>query len=278
MGNGYFSCLAWPAGLLLLIEGLAQPLMMPAMQDGQSRTRSTVSAGIPKEQLDKEAELKKVMDDGRETYREKKYDQAMARFQKALELTKNLDPKSEEYARLWTTNDALAQIGNCYLQLHQFDKAEVDFTTLLEFRKQNLPYDSSVGGAFENLAVVDAMQNHFTSAEDHLKQGITYMDDCINHFKRSDTYDPQDIITNNDQKLKARLQMELANVYANERKFDEALSTYEEAFQIGDKFKAEPKSQIQIVSNAIGVAELANRGDQLKRWQDRNEALQGKKE
>jgi tetratricopeptide (TPR) repeat protein len=232
-----------------------------------------VSAGISKEQLNREAELKRVMDGARQAYREGKYDQAISGFQKALELTKNLDPKNEGYPRLWTTNDALAGIGNCYLQTHELEKAETDFTALLEFRKQNLSYDSSVGGAFENLAVVDAMQNKLASAEDRLKQAIDYVDECINHFKSSDAYAPQDIVANDDRKFKARLQMELANVYANQGKFDEAFSTYEVAFQTGDKFKAEPKSQLQIVNSAITAAGLAKRADILKVWQERNEAL-----
>jgi tetratricopeptide (TPR) repeat protein len=278
MGKGYFHCLGWPVGLLLLIEGLSQPIVTRAMQDGQSKTGSTVSAGIPKAELDREAELKRVMDEGREAYRERKYDQALSRFQEALELTKHLDSKNGGNVLLFTTSDALAQIGYCNIQLHQLEKAETNFTTLLEFRKQNLRYDSSVGGAFENLAVVEAMQNNLSGAEDRLKQAIAYMDECINHFKRSDAYDPQDIVANDDRKFKARLQMELANVYANRGKFDEAFSAYEEAFQIGDKFKAEPTSQIQIVNSAMSVAELAKRADKLKVWQDRNEALQAKKD
>jgi tetratricopeptide (TPR) repeat protein len=275
---GYFHYLAWPAGLLLLLEGLAQPNMTRAMQDGQSKTGTSVSAGIPKEELAREAELKKVMDGGREAYGTGKYNQAISSFQEALELTKNLDPKNEQYARLWTTDDALAQIGNCFLQLHQLEKAEADFKTLLEFRKQDLPYDSSVAGAYEDLAVVNVMQANFSSAEDRLKQGIAYADECISHFKHSDIYDPQDIVANGDRRLKARLQMELANVYSNHGKFDEALSAYEEAFQTGDKFKVEPKSQIQVVNNAINVAQLAKQTDKLKVWQDRSAALQIKKD
>ena len=278
MGRGYLHFLAWSAGLLLLIGGLAQPTVTPAIQGGQQKTGVTVSAGIPKEQLDREAELKRVMDEGREAHREKKYDLAISRFQEALELTKNLDRKNQEDARLWTTDDALTQISNCYLQLHQLEKAETSFTALLEFRKQNLTYDSSIAVALEDLAVVDVMQNNLSRGEDHLKQGIVYIGECINHFQRSDTYDPQDIVANDDRKLKARLHMELANLYAHQGKFDEALSAYEEAYQIGDKFKAEPKSQSAVVSNAISVAELANRPDKLKVWQGRNAALQVKKD
>jgi tetratricopeptide (TPR) repeat protein len=278
MGKGYFHFFGWAAGLILLFEGLAQPPKVPAIQGGQSKAPNTVSAGIPKEQLNREAALKRVMDDGRQAYREGRYDQAISRFQEALDLTKNLEPKGEGRIRLWTTNDALAQIGNAYLQLHQFEKAEANFTTLLEFRKQNLQYDSSVSGAFESLAAVAAMQNNFPSAEDHLKQGIAYIDECINRFKRSDTYDSQDIVANDDRKFKARLQMELANVCSNEGKFDEAFSAFEEAFQIGEKFKAEPKFQIQIVTSAINVAGLAKRADKLKVWQDREKALQVKKD
>jgi tetratricopeptide (TPR) repeat protein len=275
---GYFHCLAWPAGLLLLIEGLVQPPITHAWQDGQSKASSSVSAGISKEELAREKELKKVMDGGREASRAGKYDQAISIFQEALELTKNLDVKSAEDVRLWTTDDALAQVGNCHLQLHQLEKAEADFKTLLEFRKQNLPYDSSVAGAYESLAVVNVMQTNFASAEDRLKQGITYVDECISHFKHSDSYDSQDIVANGDRRLKARLQMELANVYSNDGKFDEALSAYEEAFQIGAKFKAEPNSQIQVVTNAINAATLSKQTDKLKVWQDRSAALQVKKD
>jgi tetratricopeptide (TPR) repeat protein len=218
------------------------------------------------------------MQEGHDAYREAKYDQALSRFQEALKLTKSLDPKIAGNVLVFTTDDALAQIGNCYLQLHQLESAQSSFTALMEWRKQNLQYDSSVAVAFENLAVVDTMKNDFAKAGNHLKQGIAYIDDCINHFKSSDTYSPQDIVANDDRRLKSRLNLELANVYANLGKYDDALTAYEEAFQIANKFRAPPKAQTQIVSTAITVARLANRTDKLEMWEERNKTLEGKKE
>lgn len=268
----------WLAGLLLLFEGLKQPPALAVVQEGQSKASSSASASIPKGELDIEAELKRVMQDGHNAYRAGKYDGALSRFQEALKLTKTLDPKIAGNVLIFTTDDALAQMGNCQLQLHQLEDAQSNFRALLEWRKQNLRYDSSVAVAFENLAVVDTMQNDFAKAGDHLKQGITYVDECISHFKSSDAYSPQDIVANDDRRLKSRLKLELANVYANQGKYDDALSACEEAFQIGDKFRSAPKAQLQIVSTAITVAKLANRADKVEMWEQRNKSLQEKKD
>jgi tetratricopeptide (TPR) repeat protein len=276
--KGYFQRLGWPIGLLLLIGSAPYPRMVPAMQGGEPKKSSSVSAGISKEELAREARLKTVMSEGRQAYQEHKYDEAISRFQEGLELTKSLDPKNAGNVLVMTTDDALAQIGSCNLQLHDLASAERTFKTLQEFRKQNLPFDSSVSGAFENLAVVEVMQNNFSGGEDYLKQGIAYIDECINHFKTADAYVSDDIVANNDRELKARLKMELGNVYSNDGKFEEALLAYEEGFQIADKFHAGPQSQTQIVSAAITVAKLANRDDELKVWQERSATLRVKKD
>jgi tetratricopeptide (TPR) repeat protein len=263
---------------IFVMNGLAWSLQTSATQGVPPKTSTTVHARVPKEQLQREAELKKLMDAGLEAFGKGKYQEAILRFQEALEFTKRLDAKDEEYARLWTTNDALAKMGHSYLQLREYSRAATTYATLLEFRKRSTPFDSSVAAAYENLAVVYAMQGDWAGAQSNLRLGIAYLEDCINHFKTSDGYDPQDIVANGDRKHKARLLMELATVCANQGKFDDAFSSFEEAFQTGDRFKVEAKSLLEVTRGAVRVAELARRDDKLKIWTDREKALQAKSE
>jgi len=264
------------SGIMLLSEGYARPSQESHTQKTTPTGSSTTSAGISKEELKKEAEVKKALDAARDAYRYGKYDEALTGFQQALELAKHLDGADEEQVQLFASDEALAKTGLCYLQLHQYVNAEKTFTTLLELRKQKMPFDSSAAGALMDLAQVDVMENDFSRAEAHLAEAVAYTEGCVNHFKQSDTYDAQDIVANGDRRLLARLHTYLGNIYASQRKFDQALASYEEAFQIGEKFKADPKSQLQVVSGAMKIAELANREDKGEVWRTRYKALQEK--
>jgi tetratricopeptide (TPR) repeat protein len=261
---------------MLLIGGYARTSQEQDTQKTPPKPSVTTSAGIPREELKKEAELKKVMDAGQEAYRQGKYDEAISRFQEALELARHLSGKDEEQVRLFTSDEALAKTGLSYLQLHQYERAEATFTTLLDLRKQNLPFDSSVSGALVDLAQVDVMEGNLSRAEAHLAEAVAYTKECVNHFKHSDAYDAQDIVANGDRRLLAQLHTYLGNVYANQGKFDQALAAYEEAFLIGDRFKADPKSQLQIVNSALSIAQLAKREDKCEVWRGRYKGLQEK--
>lgn len=264
------------SGILLLCEASAPPSQESQTQGTTPKASSATSAGISKEELKKEAELKKAMEAARDAYSHGKYDEAIRGFEQALELAKHLDGADEEQVRLSATDEALAKTGLCYLQLRQSAKAKTAFMTLLDLRKQKMAFDSSVSGALLELAQIDVMESDFPQAEAHLAEAVAYIEGCINHFKRSDTYDARDIVANGDRRLLAQLHTYLGNIYANQRKFDQALAAYEEAFQIGDKFKADPKSQLQVVSGAMKIAEVANRPDKRQVWQSRYEVLQEK--
>jgi tetratricopeptide (TPR) repeat protein len=258
---------------MLLGGGYARPSQESQTQKTPPKPSVTTSAGIPREELKKEADLKKVMDSGQEAYRQGKYEEAISRFQEALQLAKHLDGTDEEQVRLVTSDEALAKMGHCYLQLHRYDKAATTFTTLLDSREQNMPFDSSVSGALVELAAVDLMEGNFSRAEAHLAEAVAYTQACVDHFKHSDAYEARDIVANGDRRLLAQLHTYLGNVYADQGKFDQALAAYEEAFLIGDKFKADPKSQLQIVNSALSIAQLAKREDKLEIWQARYRAL-----
>ena len=276
MGKGNCRQLACLPVAILFATGHAWSLQASRTQSPPPKSSVNVSAHIPKEQLERETELKKLMDAGQEAFHQGKYEQAISLYQQALDFTKRLDPKEEGQILVMTTSHALADLGNSYLGLHQYSKAKTTFASLLEFGQKNLPFDSSVAGAFEDLAVVDGAQGNWPAAEDYLRRGIAYVEECVNHFKRSDTYNPQDIVANGDRRLEMRMLTEIGNVYANQSDFDAALSAYEVAFQIGDRFKADPESQRRVIDSAVRIAQLSRRNDQLNSWVNRSKALLAK--
>ena len=139
-----------------------------------------------------------------------------------------------------------------------------------------MQFDSSVALALVDLAQVAIVENDFSNAEAHLAEAVAYTEGCVNHFKHSDTYDAQDIVANGDRKLLAQLHTYLGNVYASQSKYDQALASFEEAFQIGHKFKVDPNFQLQVASGAMKIAELAKREDKGEVWRTRYRALQEK--
>lgn len=276
--NGIFRARIWLAAVMLLTTPLFHSESMAVWQGGQSKTIGSASAGIPKVELDREAALKVPIEQGRASYKEGRYQEAVAHFREALEQTKSLDPKLAGNVLIFTTDDALTWMGKCYLKLDQMENAQNTFASQLEWRKKYLPNDSSVAITLETLATLDIYQNNDAKAEDHLKQAITYIDEAIDHFKSSETYAPRDIVANDDRRLKSRLDLDLAELYTKQNRYDDALSACEKAFQIGDEFRADPRRQSEIVSTAIFVAQRANRPDELRLWEERNNVLKTKKD
>ena len=169
-------------------------------------------------------------------------------------------------------------MGRSYLKLDQMESARSTFATQLESRKKNLPNDSSVADTLVTLATIDIRQNSDAKAEDDLKQAIAYIDEAIDHFKSSETYAPRDSVANDDRRLKSRLELDLAELYMKQNRYNDALSACETAFQIGDKFHADLRRQSEIVSLAIFVAQRANRPHELRLWEERNNILKTKKD
>src|SRR5437867_8995442 len=138
MGKGNWRQLACLPVAILFATGHAWSLQASRTQSPPPKSSGTVSAHIPKEQLEREAELKKLMDTGQEAFHQGKYEQAISLYQRALDFTKRLDQKEEGQILVMTTSNALADLGNSYLQLHRFGEAKTTFTSLLEFRQKNM--------------------------------------------------------------------------------------------------------------------------------------------
>ena len=254
----------------LLAQDFGRPIQTPSKQDNQVNSIATVTAGIPKEQL---AELEKLMDSASKAFSKRKYEQAISRYKKALDFMKRLDPKDQILVPI---DNALEGVGVCHARLRSFDKAEIAFKALLDFRKENLPFDSSVALAYEYVAFAKEAQADVPGAEEHLLMGIAYLKECIKHFGGSDTYDPDAIVANLDRKHMVRLLWELAAAQVTEGKSDEAFTSCEEAFQIGEKFKTGHGSLREVIESALQIAAFSGRNERARVWIEREKKLQAK--
>jgi tetratricopeptide (TPR) repeat protein len=237
------------------------------------KTTATVTAGVPKEELDKEARFKDLIGEGIRLYDEGKYEEARPHFRSAAEFTEQLHDKDAKYHSL---DDALRYLGQSFIMLKQYQDAEAIYSRRLAAQKEYLQFDSATAGSLQVLGELEALQNHWNHAEDYYKQSAAYLDECIQHFKHSDSYDPQDIVANNDRTQKSGLLMYLAAAYAREGKRQDAVATNEQAYSLGEKFHAQPALLLQIVQNSIAILRGTAQADELNTWLQREGHLKAK--
>lgn len=206
------------------------------------------SAHIPKQELQREAQLKKLSDSAEEAYQRGNYEQALNEFQQVIAFCKQLTADDEKDVRFSSMDKALDGMAGSYTKLGRYKEAEAAYLQLVALRKEAAPYDSSTAGAYAELAALHGLERDWAKAQDYMSQAVSYVDECISHFKKSDDYDPQDRIANGDRSLKATLLMYLGNVYGNQGNFQEALSRYDEAYQTAEKFRASNWSPRSVTS------------------------------
>lgn len=264
--------------VLLLLALAASPTYSEAGSPPQTppRVSATVSANIPKQELEKESQVKSVLGLGTTDYKSGMYEKAVGELQQAVDLSSTLNAADQENARFLYATEALEYLANSYVKLKRYRDAEASCQHWITFAEQAKPYESSTATAFVVLASVHGNQGEWDKAAHDLAQGTALLDRCIDHFKKSDEYDSQDIVANNDRNSKGKLLLYVGNLNANRGETKQAFSAYEEAFTICEEFKASSAVLLQITNNALQVARSAGQSDQIALWQSRNKGLQGK--
>jgi tetratricopeptide (TPR) repeat protein len=260
----------------LLLALAASPTHSEAGFPGQAppRVSPSVSANIPKQELEKESQVKSLLGLGTTDYKGGMYEKAVGELQQALDLSSTLNGADQENARFLYTTEALEYLGNSYLELKRYQDAETTYQRWITFAEQAEPFESSTATAFVLLASVHGNRSEWDKAMQDLAQGIALLDRCIDHFKKSDEYDSQDVVANDVRRQKAKLLAYLGNLYANRGETGQALSSYQAALEICQKFRASKAVRAQVVGNALQVAMATGQSDQAALWQSRQKALE----
>jgi tetratricopeptide (TPR) repeat protein len=233
-------------------------------------TSGTVQAGISKEELKIEGHFDEILESARHALSEKDFAKVIVQAESALDLARQIRDPYQKYKAM---DNALDCLGSSYIGMHKFQQAEAVYKRRLEVKRKYEEFESSIAGNLQMLGMLEAAQVHWEAAESFYSQSNKYLDDCIQHFKKSDDYDPQDIVANDDRRQKSQLLFYLAVAYSHEGKFGEALRSCDEAYLLGEKFHAKPASLIRIVEGAIGLINSSGQSSTLDTWRGREKAL-----
>ena len=233
------------------VEIILLSFLLPVVSVGQNpppkplppRTTSptttvTVTADVPKDELEKERRVDEALKKGRDAYAAQRYQEALPYFLSAVQLAERLRENKSRYLE-----QGLKYVGDCYRELHRYQEAETAYIRRSEVQK-DWPgtLDGSYAANFLYLAVVQMLQQNWEKAEEYCSKSIATYEQAIQHFKRSDEYDESDIVANDDRREESEVLYYLAIIYANEGKDEKALATREKGYTLGEKFHATPES------------------------------------
>lgn len=233
-------------------------------------TSGAVHAGISKEELKKEARMDELLEDAKQALVEKDYPKAINRAESALDFAPQIQ---DGYRRHQAMDDALDYLGKSYIYVRKFQQAERTYQRRLAVERTYETFESSIAGNLQMLGMIEGAQGRWESAVSFYLKSSRYLDDCIRHYKKSDDYDPQDIVANDQRRQKSELLFYLAAAYSHEGKMGEALESCDEAYLLGKKFHAKPASLIQIVEAAISLLKGSGQSSALDMWRAREKTL-----
>ncbi|HET9178701.1 MAG TPA: hypothetical protein VFQ24_10140 [Terriglobia bacterium] len=236
-------------------------------------TSATVHAGISKEELEKETRVDEFLEGASQELRRKDYPKAIKQAESALDFVSQVQ---DAYRRNRATDDALDYLGKSYIYLREFQQAEEVYHRRLALERKYETFESSIAGNLQMLGMIEGAQGRWGPAISFYLQSSRYLDECIQHYKKSDDYDPQDIVANNQRRQKSELLLYLGAAYSQEGKIVEALRSCDEAYLLGEKFHAQPASLMRIAEAAIGLLKGSGQSNGLDMWQAREKSLRSR--
>jgi tetratricopeptide (TPR) repeat protein len=226
----------------------------------------TVSAGIPKEQLENENRYNAAFAAAAEAKKSQAYGDAFQRFQIAEELTDRLTE-----TRYVSLQETLEQEADCLLFLKRYEEAENAYKKRTEaLRIWTDEYDGAYAHNFINLAIVRGLQGDWSSADAYSQQAMKAYDKVIEHFSAQGN--PGEIATA-ERRAKATDMYWVGLIYFRENKLDESLATLDLAFTSASELHASSKNLTAIASAGRDIAlQLGHQGEKAK-WQNRLDSL-----
>ena len=213
-------------------------------QESQNKSQSstntspvpTVTVRVPsKDELgeaQQERQFNDLMDKEKSAYGGRRYEEALPNFLLAAKLAENLRENRDRYL-----GDALKYEGHCYRDMQRYQEAESAYLRRADALKVwPGTLDSEYAGNFLYLSVAQILNQDWKKAEEYCSKSVAAYEAAIEHFKELDDYQASDIVANDDRFQESRALFYQAAIYANEERTDLAVTTFEKAYDLNEKF------------------------------------------
>ena len=142
-------------------------------------------------------------------------------------------------------------IGDCSFKAKEYADAEQTYIKATDYADKD---DSSYAINFESIALCRMAQQHLESAEEPLGKAVALLGDEITRLKQSDTYNADDIVTNDVRGSQDVALLYLAVLCFREQRSSEALLLLDKAYDQAVKFQARTQIIKQIVETGRAIA------------------------
>jgi tetratricopeptide (TPR) repeat protein len=138
-------------------------------------------------------------------------------------------------------------IGNCLFKMKQFAEAEQTYIKAVDYADKN---DDSYAINYESIALCRMAQQQLDTAEEPLQKAVSLLGEQIQHFKKSDTYDPHDVVANDVRDSQDVTLTYLAVLRFRQQRFSDTFLLLDQAYDQALKFQA----RIQTIEFIVGTA------------------------
>jgi tetratricopeptide (TPR) repeat protein len=142
-------------------------------------------------------------------------------------------------------------IGNCLFKMKQFAEAEQTYIKAVDYADKD---DDSYPINYESIALCRMAQQQLDTVEEPLQKAVSLLGEQIQHFKKSDTYDPHDVVANDVRDSQDVALTYLAVLRFRQQRFSDAFSLLDQAYEQAIKFQARNQSVELIVGTARTIA------------------------
>lgn len=244
------------------------PASLQAHQDQQSQAEPqkhvtahetvVVGAKPTKEEIEEynaEGPIETALDKASKTYARGDIENALIQYQSVVRMA---EPLKYQETRGKYLSTAYGRIGDCYFKFKRYQEAERIYQQRFEYlRIWPGILDSEYAQNYESIALVKIVQEQWHEAEGPLQQAISLLNQQIDHFKKSDDYDEQDVVANDVRGSQDTALNLLAVVCYHEGRYPDALTLLERAYLQGEKFHAPQATLKLIVDNGLEAAKAA---------------------
>ncbi len=193
------------------------------------------------------------------------YAEAIPKYEDAENFSQKLTSR-----KLAAVFQAERSLSGCLMTLEQNAELEAVYTRMLgTLQETGDPYDIEIGNTYRMMAMARSKLNDWAGAEDALLQADDAYDQIIFHFGRTD--DSRVLLAKQQKDFTAWY---MAVCYLNEKKYDRALSTAEDAFEMLSRREGARDVPLGVYTAGLQAAIALGNREQIRVWQLRMDDLQ----
>lgn len=232
-------------------------------------TTVVVGAGVTEEEkkeFEKENKVKDALEKAKTLFNKGACKDALPQFLAVAAAARQMkDPR-------FFLSDALEHAATCHAFLKQWDQAETLLLQAAEhIREFAGPYESYRGHTFLNLAYLQIGQKKWSKAEEYCREAISVYDLGVERFG-----DEVGEIGRAISGSKSTALSVLGAILREQGRFNEALATWNTAYELGSSVETKPQRLVEIVNQAIGLLEWQGRTKEQEIWNARSAVVQEK--